>query len=57
MVDKKISGLIPNRKQSKEKIGKLNNNSYHKDHFEYDYELDAFKCTQGEYLHFFWKIY
>ena len=55
MADKKIDGLIPNRKQSKEKIGKLNPNLYHKDHFEYDYELDAFKCPEGNYLHFFEK--
>lgn len=52
LADKKIDGLIPNRKQSKEKIGKLNQNPYHKDHFEYDYELDAFKCPEGNYLHF-----
>ena len=39
LADKKIDGLIPNRKQSKEKIGKLNPNPYHKDHFEYNYEL------------------
>lgn len=57
LADNKIDGLIPNRKQSKEKIGKLNPNQYHKDHFEYNYELDAFKCPEGEYLHFFWKIY
>lgn len=55
LADKKIDGLIPNRKQSKEKIGKLNPNPYHKDHFEYDYELDAFKCPEGNYLHFFAK--
>ena len=53
--DKKIDGLIPTRKQSKEKIGKLNPNPYHKDHFEYDYESDAFKCPEGNYLHFFGK--
>ena len=29
---KKIDGLIPNKKQRKEKIGKLNSNPYHKDH-------------------------
>jgi transposase len=52
LADKKIEGLIPNRKQSKEKIGKLNENKYHKDHFEYDYELDAFKCPENEYMYF-----
>ena len=52
LADKKIDGLIPNRKQSKEKIGKLNDNPYHKDHFEYDYELDAFKCPENEYMYF-----
>lgn len=56
MADNKIDGLIPNRKQSKEKIGKLNPNQYHKDSiFEYNYELDAFKCPEGEYLQFFGK--
>ncbi len=50
LADKKIDGLIPNRKQSKEKIGKLNPNPYHKDHFEYDYELDAFKCPENQYM-------
>ena len=55
MADKKIDGLIPNRKQTKEKIGKLNPNPYHKDHFEYDYELDAFKCPENQYMYFFAK--
>ncbi len=52
LADEKIEGLIPNRKQSKEKIEKLNENKYHKDHFEYDYELDAFKCPENEYMYF-----
>ena len=55
LADKKIDGLIPTRKQSKEKIGKINENPYHKDNFEYNYELDAFKCPEGHYLHFFGK--
>lgn len=55
LADKKINGLIPTKKQSKEKIGKLNENQYHKDHFDYDYELDAFKYLEGNYLHFFAK--
>ena len=53
--DNKIDGLILTRKQSKEKIRKLNENPYHKDHFDYDYELDAFKCPERNYLHFFAK--
>ena len=52
---KKIEGLIPTRKQSKEKIEKLNKNPYHKDHFEYDYEQDAFKCPENQYLKFYGK--
>lgn len=52
LADEKIEGLIPTRKQSKEKIGKLNTNPYHKDNFEYDYELDAFKCPENEYMYF-----
>ena len=55
LADEKIEGLIPTRKQSKEKIGKLNENPYHKDHFEYDYEQDAFKCPENQYLHFYGK--
>jgi hypothetical protein len=31
LANKKIDGLIPTRKQTKEKIGKLNPNKYHKD--------------------------
>ena len=53
LADKKIEGLIPTRKQTKEKIGKLNPNPYHKDHFEYDIDLDAFKCPENNYLYFF----
>ena len=55
LADEKIEGLIPTRKHSKEKIGKLNENPYHKDHFEYDYEQDAFKCPENQYLHFYAK--
>ena len=53
LADEKIDGLIPNRKQSKEKIGRLNKNPYHKDHFVYDYELDAFKCHENQYMYYF----
>ena len=55
LVDKKIEGLIPTRNQSKEKIGKLNPNPYHKDPFECDYKLNAFKCPENNYMHFFGK--
>lgn len=55
LADEKIEGLIPSRKQSKEKIGKLNPNPYHKDNFQYNYELDAFKCPENEYLNFYGK--
>ena len=51
--DKKIDGLIPTRKQSKEKIGKLNPNPYHKDHFTYIEELDAFMCPAKQILYFY----
>lgn len=37
---------MSNKKRSKEKIGKLNENQYHKDHFKYDYELNAFKYPE-----------
>ena len=51
----KIERLIPTRKQSKEKIGKLNKNPYYKDHFEHNYELNAFKCPENQYLKFYGK--
>ena len=54
--DKGINGLIPTRKQSKEKIGKLNPNPFQKDHFTYIPELNAFKCPNNDYL-FFYKQY
>lgn len=52
LVDKKIEGLIPTRKQSKEKIGKLNENPYHKDHFVYIPEWDAFLCPELQLMYF-----
>ncbi|WP_236951241.1 hypothetical protein [Methanosphaera sp. BMS] len=51
--NKNIDGLIPTRKQSKEIIGKLNKNPFHKDHFEYIREKDVFKCPSGQYLTFY----
>lgn len=51
--NKNIDGLIPTRKQSKEIIGKLNKNPFHKDHFEYIGEKDVFKCPAGQYLTFY----
>lgn len=53
LVDNNIDGAIPDRKQSKEKINKLNPNPYHKDHFEYNSQKDRFKCPEGEYLNFY----
>ena len=47
-VNKGINGLIPTRKQSKEKIGKLNPNQFHKDHFYYISDLDLFMCPAGQ---------
>lgn len=52
---KKIEGLIPSRKQSRKKIGKTNENPYHKNNFKYNYELNAFKCPENEYLYFYEK--
>lgn len=51
--DNNIDGEIPTRKQSKQNNGKLHPNPYHKDHFDYDGEKDAFKCPAGEYLYFY----
>ena len=47
-----INGLIPTRKQSKQKINKLNKNKFHKDHFTYIHEKDAFLCPNNQYMHF-----
>ena len=48
-----IIGLMPNRIQSKEKIRKLNPNPFHKDHFKYIHDKDAFLCPSGQYLYFY----
>ena len=56
MVDNKINRLIPNRNQSPKKFGKLNENQYHKDHFEYDYKQDAFKCQKENIYSFLENI-
>ena len=52
-VNKGIDGLIPTRKQSKEKIRKLNPKPLHKDHFTYIEEIDAFYCPGGQFMYFF----
>lgn len=55
LADKHIDGVIPDRKQSKEKIGKLSKNPYHKDHFKYLPGIDAFECPEGQIMYFFNK--
>ena len=52
-VNKGIDGLIPTRKQSKEKIGQLNPNQFHKDHFFYISDLDLFMCPAGQPMYFY----
>jgi len=52
-INKEIDGLIPTRKQSKEKIGKLNSNQFHKDHFFYISDLDLFMCPAGQPMYFY----
>ena len=52
-INKGIDGLIPTRKQSKEKIGKLNPNQFHKDHFFYISDLDLFMCPAGQPMYFY----
>ena len=52
-INKGIDGLIPTRKQSKEKIGKLNPKPFHKDHFYYIKELDAFMCPASQLMYFY----
>ena len=48
-----IDGLIPTRKQTKEKMKKLNPKPLHKDHFIYVEEIDAFYCPGGQFMYFF----
>lgn len=55
LADKHIDGVIPDRKQSNEKIGRLNKNPYHKDYFKYLSEIDAFECPEGQIMYFFNK--
>lgn len=45
------------RKQSKRINGKINSNLYRKDNFEHNYKINAFKCHENNYLHFFWEIH
>ena len=52
-VNKGIDGLIPTRKQSKEKIKQLNPNQFHKDHFFYISDLDLFMCPSGQPMYFY----
>lgn len=44
-----INGLIPIRKQSNERIGRLSDNLYHKDFFAYLFEQDAFLCLKARF--------
>lgn len=54
LANNEINGLIPTRKQSKEKkTGRLNKNPFHKDHFEYINEKDTIKCQNNEYMYFY----
>lgn len=55
LADNQINGVIPDRKQSKEKIGRLNKNPYHKDHFKYLPEIYTFECPEGQIMYFFNK--
>ena len=52
-INKGIDGLIPTRKQSKEKIGKLNSNQFHKDYFFYISDLDLFMYPAGQPIYFY----
>ena len=52
-VNNGIEGLIPTRKQSKEKIGQLNPNQFHKDHFFYISDLDLFICPAEQPMYFY----
>ena len=52
-VNKGIDGLIPTRKQSKERTGQLNPKPFHKDHFYYITEMDLFMCPAGQPMYFY----
>jgi len=52
-VNNGIDGLIPTRKQSKEKIGELHPKPFHKDHFYYISDLDLFMCPAGQPMYFY----
>lgn len=50
--EKDIDGLIPTRKQSKQMTNRLSENKFHKDHFTYIPEKDAFLCPNKQYMYF-----
>jgi len=50
--DNGIDGYIPNQKQTREHKGKIHENPYHKDNFQYNSEKDIFKCPQKQILEF-----
>ena len=52
-VNKGINGLISTIKQSKEKIGQLNTNQFHQDHFFYISDLGLFMCPAGQPMYFY----
>ena len=47
-----ITGLIPDRKQTRENSGRLSKNPFHKDHFQYDAENDVYICPNNQKLAF-----
>jgi hypothetical protein len=47
-----IDGYIPNQKQTRQHKGKIHENPYHKDNFQYNNEKDVFKCPQKKILRF-----
>lgn len=51
-----IEALIPDRKQTRKNRGKLSENPFHKDHFEYDAEKDIYICPNQKELSLKYKI-
>lgn len=47
-----IKGLVPTSQQTRKIKKKLNENPYHKDHFNYIFEGDFFLCPKNKKLHF-----
>ena len=55
LADKKNRRINTQHKENQRKNMQVKPKPIPKDHFEYNYELDAFKCLENQYLYFFNK--